>query len=55
MAMVRCLLGGMIMERYLYAEEPTRSIPAATFEVALASALQHAITGPLPATGRPVR
>lgn len=47
-AMVRCLLGGMIMERYLYAEEPARSIPAAAFEAALATALQHAISGPLP-------
>lgn len=46
--MVRCLLGGMIMERYLSADAPSRAIPAATFEAALAGALQHAITGPLP-------
>lgn len=50
MTMVRCLLGGMIMERYLYADEPSRAIPAAAFEAALAAALQHAITGPLPDT-----
>lgn len=47
-AMVRCLLAGMIMERYLYAEEPARSIPAPAFEAALAGALQYAISGPLP-------
>jgi hypothetical protein len=46
-AMVQCLLGGMIMERYIYALEPARSIPAATFEAALAGALQHALTGPV--------
>jgi hypothetical protein len=37
----------MIMERYLFALEPARSIPAATFEAALAGALQHAISGTL--------
>lgn len=46
-AMVMCLLGGMIMERYIYALEPSRSIPAATFEAALAGALQHALDGAL--------
>jgi AcrR family transcriptional regulator len=46
-AMVQCLLAGMIMERYLFALEPARSIPAATFEAALAGALQHAISGTL--------
>jgi AcrR family transcriptional regulator len=46
-AMVQCLIGGMIMERYIYALEPARSLPAATFEAALASLLQHAISGPL--------
>ena len=44
-AMVRCLLAGMIMERYIYALEPARSIPAGDFEVALADALQHVIDG----------
>jgi AcrR family transcriptional regulator len=47
MAMVRCLVGGMIMERYVYALEPARSIPAAAFEAALAVLLQHALSGPL--------
>lgn len=46
-AMVCCLIAGMIMERYLYALEPARSLPAAAFEAALASALQHALSGPL--------
>jgi AcrR family transcriptional regulator len=46
-AMVQCLLGGMIMERYVYALEPARSIPAATFQAALAGALQHAVSGAL--------
>ncbi|HLI60720.1 MAG TPA: TetR family transcriptional regulator [Solirubrobacteraceae bacterium] len=45
---VRCLLGGMIMERYLPAGAPSRAIPVAAFEAALAAALQHALTGPLP-------
>ena len=52
MAMVQCLIAGMIMERYIYALEPARSLPAAAFEVALASLLQHAISGPL-ISGRP--
>jgi AcrR family transcriptional regulator len=46
-AMVTCLIAGMIMERYLYALEPARSVPAAAFEAALAGALQHALSGPL--------
>lgn len=45
MAMVQCLIGGMIMERYIYALEPARSLPAAAFEAALARMLQHAISG----------
>jgi AcrR family transcriptional regulator len=45
MAMVQCLIGGMIMERYIYALEPARSLPVATFEAALAGLLQHAISG----------
>jgi AcrR family transcriptional regulator len=47
MAMVQCLIGGMIMDRYIYALEPVRSLPAAAFEAALAAALQHALSGPL--------
>lgn len=46
-AMVRCLIAGMIMERYLYALEPVRSVPVASFEAALAGALQHALSGQL--------
>jgi AcrR family transcriptional regulator len=46
-AMVQCLLGGSIMERYIYELEPARSIPAPAFEAALAACLQHAIDGPL--------
>jgi AcrR family transcriptional regulator len=48
-ALVQCLIAGMILERYIYAWEPTRSIPAPVFEAALASSLQHAISGPLAA------
>ena len=47
MAVVQCLIGGMIMDRYLYAMEPARSVPAATFKAALAGAIQHALSGPL--------
>jgi AcrR family transcriptional regulator len=49
-AMVQCLIAGMIMERYLYALEPARSLPAAAFEAALAGLLQHALSGPLSGT-----
>jgi AcrR family transcriptional regulator len=45
-AMVECLIAGMIMTRYIYRLEPARSLPAAAFEAALASSLQHAISGP---------
>lgn len=45
MAMVQCLIAGMIMERYIYALEPARSLPTAAFEAALARLLQHAISG----------
>jgi len=31
-AMVQCLIAGMIMQRYIYALEPARSMPAAQFE-----------------------
>jgi len=44
-AMVQCLLGGMIMERYIYRLEPASSLPAEAFEAALAACLQHAISG----------
>jgi AcrR family transcriptional regulator len=46
-AMVQTLIAGMIMERYIYALEPARSLPARVFEAALAGCLQHAISGPL--------
>ena len=45
MSMVQCLIGGMIMERYIYALEPARSLPASSFEAALAGLLQQAISG----------
>jgi AcrR family transcriptional regulator len=45
LAMVQCLIGGMIMDRYIYALEPARSLPAPAFEAALATLLQHAING----------
>ena len=48
-AMVQTLIAGMIMERYIYALEPARSLPARVFEAALAGCLQHAISGPLTA------
>jgi AcrR family transcriptional regulator len=48
-AMVECLIAGMIMARYVYRLEPAASLPAATFEAALANSMQEAITGPLPA------
>lgn len=51
-AMVQCLVAGMIMERYIYGLEPARSLPAAVFEAALADLLQHAISGPLAPGGR---
>ena len=47
-AIVQCLLAGMIMERYIYALEPARSLPPDVLEAALAGSLQHAITGPVP-------
>jgi AcrR family transcriptional regulator len=46
-AMVEVLIAGMIMARYIYKLDPARSLPAAAFEAALASALQHALTGSL--------
>ena len=44
-AMVQTLIAGMIMDRYLYALEPARSMPAEQYETALASCLQYALTG----------
>lgn len=46
-AVVKCLLVGMIMDRYVHAQEPTRSLPTPIFEPAFARALQHAIDGPV--------
>lgn len=51
-AMVQCLIAGMIMQRYIYALEPTRSLSAEQFEEALAACLQHAVSGPLVPGGR---
>ncbi len=50
-ALVRCLITGMIMERFVYAHEPARSVPGEAFEASLADALQHAISGPLDTEG----
>lgn len=46
-AMVQCLIGGMIMQRYVYRFEPACSLPADEFEASLAVLLQHAISGRL--------
>ena len=46
-AMVQCLIAGMIVQRYIYALEPARSLSSAAFEAAFGSVLQYAITGPL--------
>jgi AcrR family transcriptional regulator len=51
-AMVQCLIAGMIMERYIYALEPARSLSAAEFEAALAACLQYAVSGPLAPGGQ---
>lgn len=51
-AMVQALIAGMIMERYIYALEPARSLPARVFEAALGGCLQHAISGSLTAGDR---
>jgi hypothetical protein len=51
-AMVQCLIAGMIMQRYIYALEPARCLPAAQFEAVFAACLQQAIGGPLEAGGR---
>ncbi|MEU0395616.1 TetR family transcriptional regulator [Streptomyces sp. NPDC006208] len=44
-AMVRSILFGVIMERYMFAHEPARSVPRAALEPALADALATAVTG----------
>ncbi|WP_328403666.1 TetR family transcriptional regulator [Streptomyces sp. NBC_00390] len=44
-AMVRSILFGVIMERYMFAHEPARSVPKAALEPALADALVTAMTG----------
>lgn len=55
-AMVECLIAGMIMTRYIYRLEPARSLPAAAFEAAFANSLQQAISGPaLPLPPSPCR
>lgn len=53
-ALVECLIAGMIMARYFYRLDPAGSLGTADFETAFAASLQHAISGPLPAaTGAP--
>ncbi|MET9490549.1 TetR family transcriptional regulator [Nocardia sp. NPDC006630] len=44
-ALVRCLLIGTIMERYVFRFEPACSLPAAQFEEVLGNTLQFVITG----------
>ena len=46
-AIVECLIAGMIMARFVYALEPAGSLPSAAFEAAFAASLQHALSGPL--------
>ncbi len=51
-ALVRSILFGVIMERYLFAHEPARSVPTEELEPALAAALDVALTA-LPAARAP--
>jgi DNA-binding MarR family transcriptional regulator len=51
-ALVRSILFGVIMERYLFAHEPARSVPAADLEPALAAVLAVALQD-LPAAAPP--
>lgn len=47
-AMVQCLMAGMILARYISGGlEPVRSLPADVFEAAFAACLQQALDGPL--------
>jgi|GEM_PF-699005 len=51
-ALVRSILFGVIMERYLFAHEPARSVPTAELEPALAAVLAVALQDmPTPAPG----
>ncbi|MFE5028021.1 TetR family transcriptional regulator [Streptomyces sp. NPDC056656] len=47
-AMIRSILFGVIMERYLFAHEPATSVPTGTLEPVLADVLTAALTGPVP-------
>jgi DNA-binding MarR family transcriptional regulator/AcrR family transcriptional regulator len=49
-ALVRSILFGVIVERYLFAHEPARSVPTAELEPALAEVLTTALAGPGGAT-----
>ncbi|MBA0050894.1 TetR family transcriptional regulator [Streptomyces sp. AJS327] len=50
-AMIRSVLFGVIMERYLFAHEPARSVPTDTLEPLLADVLTAALTGRSPEPG----
>ncbi|MFH8734752.1 MULTISPECIES: TetR/AcrR family transcriptional regulator [unclassified Streptomyces] len=47
-AMIRSILFGVIMERYLFAHEPATSVPTGTLEPVLADVLTAALTGRIP-------
>ncbi|MET7535043.1 TetR/AcrR family transcriptional regulator [Streptomyces sp. NPDC055059] len=47
-AMIRSILFGVIMERYLFAHEPATSVPTDTLEPVLADVLTAALTGRVP-------
>ncbi|MFD5121810.1 TetR family transcriptional regulator [Streptomyces sp. NPDC058385] len=47
-AMIRSILFGVIMERYLFAHEPATSVPTDTLEPVLADVLTAALTGRIP-------
>ncbi|MFB7710954.1 TetR family transcriptional regulator [Streptomyces sp. NPDC056105] len=47
-AMIRSILFGVIMERYLFAHEPARSVPTDTLEPVLTDVLTAALTGRVP-------
>ncbi|MFG2522622.1 TetR family transcriptional regulator [Streptomyces sp. NPDC048527] len=47
-AMIRSILFGVIMERYLFAHEPATSVPTDTLEPVLADVLTAALSGRIP-------
>lgn len=53
--MIRSVLFGVIMERYLFAHEPARSVPTADLEPLLADVLAAAIGTPAAGAAGPTR